>query len=94
MGRDDWLDPDLRTVCVEMRTASGTPHYAALESAVFVVLNAGPALDVRLPEPPPGQTWSRHVDTATPDGPPARVGASETGISADCVAVFILEPRT
>ena len=48
MGRDDWLDPDLRTVCVEMRTASGTPHYAALEYAVFVVFNAGPALDVRL----------------------------------------------
>ncbi|MDU8942751.1 glycogen debranching protein GlgX [Ovoidimarina sediminis] len=94
MGQEDWLDPDLRTICVEIRTASGTPHYAALEYAIFLVFNAGEALSCQLPEPPPGQRWSKHVDTAAPDAAPARAEAGPAPIAADSLAVFVLEPAT
>ncbi|NNK67636.1 MAG: glycogen debranching protein GlgX [Rhodobacteraceae bacterium] len=92
MHSDDWLDPELRLVCVELRTASGTPHYAALEIAVFVVFNAGPAIDVVLPAPPDGFVWTEQIDTSTPDSPPARVTAPTLAIAADSVAVLVLDP--
>jgi isoamylase len=52
MAGADWENPELQLVCVEMRTASGTPRYAALEYAIFAVFNAGAAVDVVVPEPP------------------------------------------
>ncbi|MEM6823902.1 MAG: glycogen debranching protein GlgX [Pseudomonadota bacterium] len=93
MTSPDWVDPDLSLVCVEMRTASGTPHYAALEYAVFAAFNAGREETVVLPKPPPGQAWSQLVDTGRPDGHPDRVTGDSVKVGADSVAVMVLEPK-
>ncbi len=93
MQSEDWTDPELALVCVEMRTASGTPHYAALEYAVFAVFNAGPAAEVVLPETPPGQVWSQQIDTAEPDIHAGRIEGRSVTIAADSVAVMVLEPK-
>ena len=92
MGAADWTDPHLRLVCVELRTASGTPHYAALEYAVFIVFNAGSATDVSVPDPPPGQVWSEQIDTAFPDAPVGRITGTRISVAAHSVAVLVLEP--
>ncbi|SFR03647.1 glycogen debranching protein GlgX [Poseidonocella sedimentorum] len=67
MRVEDWQDPALRTLCAEMRTASGTPHYGAREDAIFLVFNAGPALEITLPKVPEGMGWVHLFDTAAPD---------------------------
>jgi glycogen operon protein len=92
MMEGDWGNHDLRFVAVEMRTASGTPEYAALEHAVFVAFNAGPAMRVTLPDAPQGMAWVRHVDTARPHSVP-RPARRRTGVCAASVAAFVLEPR-
>jgi isoamylase len=66
----DWGNPDLRVLAVEMRTASGTPAYAALETAIFAVFNTGAAVTVTLPDLAPGLTWVRQIDTSAPDADP------------------------
>jgi isoamylase len=48
MAQADWDDADLRLLCAEMRTASGTPAYAAREEALFLVFNR-PALGLSTP---------------------------------------------
>ena len=93
MEAANWHDPDLRLVCVELRTASGTPHYAALEYAVFIVFNAGPGAEVVVPDPPPGQVWSEQIDTAFPDAPVGRVKGSRISVAENSVAVLVLEPE-
>jgi isoamylase len=93
MQPGDWTDPKLALVCVEMRTASGTPHYAALEYAIFVAFNAGPETEVRLPGAPPGQVWSQQIDTARPDVHPGRVTGAFVTVAADSVAAMVLEPE-
>ncbi len=92
MQSRDWLDPDLRLVCVELRTAAGTPHYAALEAAMFCVYNAGDAVDVTVPATPDGQAWSRHLDTTRPDAAHVRADGQTVPIPAASVSVFVLEP--
>jgi glycogen operon protein len=92
MTEADWCDPALRFLAVEMRTASGTPEYAALEYAVFVVFNAGPATPVTLPDPPPGRIWVRHLDTARPWAAPLTAPA-RTLIRSQSVVAFVLEPE-
>jgi glycogen operon protein len=62
----DWTDPELRVVMAELRTASGTPAYAARDEALLVVLNAGPAVEAVLPEPPEGWAWRVGLDSADP----------------------------
>ena len=91
MTEADWADRSLRFLAVEMRTASGTPEYAALEYAVFVTFNAGPAVRVTMPDTPEGMVWVRHVDTARPAAPPRRTG-SRSAVCAGSVAAFVLEP--
>jgi isoamylase len=91
MRTTDWIDPSRRLVAVEMRTASGTPSYATLESAVFLVLNAGKAATVTLPEPPENQVWSLRVDTARPDLRPERIRRATVEIAGDSLAAFVLE---
>jgi isoamylase len=66
MTEGDWRDPDLRVMAVEMRTASGTPEYAALEYALFAVFNTGDAVTVTVPDPPKGVHWVQQIDTARP----------------------------
>ena len=92
MQNADWLDPELARVCVELRTASGTPHYAAEEIAIFIVFNAGDAVDVVVPEPPEGRVWTRKIDTALPDSPPQNLHGLTLPVAADSVAVLVLDP--
>lgn len=84
----DWGDPELRLLAVELRMASGTPAYAALPGAVFVVFNAGPQAQVRLPDPGEGQ-WRRQLDSARDGDPDDPAGGTET-IAADSVTAFTL----
>ncbi len=92
MEDEDWADTELRIICAEMRTASGTPAYAAHEGAIFVVFNAGEATDVTLPAPPTGKTWALCVDTSS-DAPmePTPTGLTQD-CPADCVLAFALGP--
>jgi len=66
MEAADWTDPGLKVVIAEIRTASGTPAYAAGEEALLVVLNAGPGLEIALPAPPEGWAWTMGLDSADP----------------------------
>ncbi len=76
MTEDDWSNPDQTHLTVEMRTASGTPEYAAKrDKAIFCVFNQGGALDVTLPPAADGQDWVRHIDTADPDATAAKASA-------------------
>jgi len=91
MAPGDWQDPDLRHLCVELRTASGTPPHADLEYALFLVFNAGPALEVTLPPAPLGQVWSRRIDTARPDAPPERLAFGRMAVAGPSVSALVLE---
>ena len=88
MQVEDWNDPELRLLAAEMRMASGTPDYAALHGAVFLVLNAGPEAAVHLPEAKRGY-WRRRLDTSH-DAATDRTAARVEVIPADSVVVFVL----
>ena len=90
MTETDWADRSLRFLAVELRSASGTPEYAALEYAIFAAFNAGPLTRVTLPDPPPGRVWVRRIDTARPAVTPRRTPARVL-MAADSVAAFVLE---
>jgi len=89
----DWQNPSLKTVCVEMRTASGTPAYDDVEYAIFAVFNAGISVTVRTPEPPDGQVWCLEIDTADPDAPRRLLRDRALKVAAESVAVLVLEPE-
>ena len=89
MTSDDWADPGLCLLAAEMRMASGTPDYAALPGAVFVVFNAGDRVQVRLPETTQGGHWRRRLDSARDDDPDDRAAGVET-VAADSVVAFVL----
>ncbi len=95
MESQDWEDQGLQVVCVEKRTAHGTPPWDAQETALFLVFNAGAALDVVLPDAPEGLCWHRALDTATEDGAPedaAPPGGGPVAITQQSVVAFVLEP--
>ncbi|MBN9046074.1 MAG: glycogen debranching protein GlgX [Rhizobiales bacterium] len=91
MSNGDWSRPDLHVLCVEMRIASGTPAYAQREEALFLVFNAGPAVDVTLPPPPAGWRWKLGVDTAEPERSPSPVETATLAVEAQSVVVLELE---
>jgi len=91
MAPADWEDPALAAVCVEMRTASGTPAYFDLELALYLVFNAGGALEVTLPPAPAGKVWSRHIDTAAPEAPPLRLAHGVLEVAPHSVSALVLE---
>jgi glycogen operon protein len=91
MTPGDWQDPGLRHVCVELRTASGTPAHAVLEYAIFLVFNSGPALDVVLPAPPDGHVWRQEIDSADPAAGTARLNGAPLRVSAQAVCALVLE---
>ncbi|MFV0335136.1 MAG: glycogen debranching protein GlgX [Tropicimonas sp.] len=91
MSTPDWVDPGLKLVCVEMRTASGTPVYATTENAIFAVFNAGGDSRVRLPDPPKKTRWCWSIDTAEPGKAEVSLQKSEVVVKAQSVAVFVLE---
>jgi glycogen operon protein len=74
-----------------MRTASGTPRYAALEYAIFAVFNAGPATEVVVPQEPPGQIWCLQIDTAHPDTGAKPVHGGTIAVTEESVVVLVLE---
>lgn len=86
----DWTSPDLRFLGVEMRMAHGTPGYEPRLGAIYVVFNAGPEVQITLPEAPKGEYWRRTFDTV-PEG--RRQGGQLTAtIPADSVTAFKLAP--
>ncbi|SPH25031.1 Glycogen operon protein GlgX [Defluviimonas aquaemixtae] len=92
MGEADWTDPNRKILCAEMRTASGTPAYAALETAVFAVFNAGPRAQVVMPTPLKGMRWICKVDTSAPERPSSDVSQGSIDCPAESVMVLTLEP--
>ena len=70
MGQADWDNPGLHVLCAEMRMASGTPSYAQREEALFLVFNAGEAVDVTLPPAPRNRVWRVWIDTDAPEQDP------------------------
>ncbi|MDJ0627153.1 MAG: glycogen debranching protein GlgX [Rhodobacter sp.] len=66
----DWQDEAWRTLCVEIRTSSETPDYAASDDVVFAVFNAGSETAVTLPDCPEGQVWEAILDTTEPEAGP------------------------
>ena len=72
-----------------MRMASGTPAYAALPGAIFLVLTNGAETAVRLPGAPAGGHWHRRLDTAQPGALDQRTGQIER-IAAESVVAFVL----
>lgn len=92
MTQADWNTPDRAFLAVEMRTASGTPFYAAAEDAIFMAFNRGADQTVHLPEPPEGQVWCRRIDTGAPKASAVRMTDSTFPVSANTVVVFVLEP--
>ena len=93
MKSKDWENPEKRILCVEMRTASGTPRYAALEYAIFMVFNAGKETEVTTPEPPLGSAWSLHIDTARPELEPVQLDSRRLLVSAGSVCAMVLEAQ-
>ena len=89
MTEQDWGNPELRLLAAEMRMASGTPDYASLPGAIFVVFNAGAEASVRLPDPNGHGTWRRQLDSARDDDPDDAASESET-IAENSVAAFVL----
>jgi glycogen operon protein len=99
MKTADWLDPENRLVCVEMRMAQDTPAYAVTERAIFAVFNAGTSgVEIVLPEATPGRSWLRAIDTDAPEAPARRtgegvdagLGVGRTWVAGQSVAVFVL----
>ena len=89
MTQADWDDPDRKTLVAEMRMASGSPEYVERKGALLIVLNTGPAVEVKLSDPPEGTHWVRRFDTAEP----AAWGLFEgTLVDDDSVVVFVQEP--
>ncbi|SNR27635.1 glycogen debranching protein GlgX [Puniceibacterium sediminis] len=93
MQDDDWNTPELRFLCAEMRTASGTPKYAVREEAILLAFNAGEALDVTLPEAPEGKHWVVHLDTANPDHVVESASGATHPMAAESVLAMVLEAR-
>ncbi len=91
MTANDWEDPALSFVCVEMRTASGTPAYADLEYALFLVFNAGGTQDITLPPTPDGKIWSRRINSYAPDAPNERMAFGKMSVPAHSVSALVLE---
>ncbi len=93
MTSQDWANPDLKLLCAEMRTASGTPAYSASEAAVFLVFNAGDESEVTLPKAPEGTRWLRCVDTATSDPGPWLETGPNALIAGRSVCALTQEPQ-
>ncbi|WOI54916.1 glycogen debranching protein GlgX [Palleronia sp. LCG004] len=89
MSDGDWQDPELRCIAMELRMASGTPHYAETEMATFVIFNAGDAIEMTVPEAPEGTHWEWRIDTDGDAGEKGEVGSS-IDVAAQSVAVLVL----
>jgi glycogen operon protein len=91
MTAQDWEDPGLSLVAVEMRTASSTPDYDVSETALFLVFNRAGASQITLPRTEPGTRWMRCIDTSRAPCTRADRVAGRVRIPANSVAVFRLD---
>ncbi len=87
-GHADWQDPNWRTLCVEVRTSSGTPEYDASDDVLFLTFNCGPQTDVALPPCDAGEMWELILDTTRPEDGPTCVTGTSTPVNANAVCVF------
>ncbi len=85
MRQEDWDDPNLKTLMAEMRMASGTPEYVQRQGALLIVLNTGPAIDIKPPKLPEGDRWVRRFDTSQEDAIAVTPGLT---VAANAVVVF------
>jgi glycogen operon protein len=90
----DWANQGRRILCVEKRTAAGTPRYAAESGAIFLVFNAGPAVAVALPPAKAGWQWVARIDTSADAGAVERVVSGTLPCPAEAVLACALEPVT
>jgi len=91
-AREEWEDPNTQAICVELRTSSTTPPYAASDDVIFLVFNSGTAIDVKLPPCAPDWTWEKTLDTATPSDGPVCIFGRDVPVAATSVCVFTLTP--
>jgi glycogen operon protein len=92
MTDDDWQDADRLLLCVEKRTAAGTPRYAAEPGAILLIFNAGPEADVVLPDPAKGKHWVCRIDTSADPAATDRPVKGTVPCPADAVLALVLEP--
>jgi glycogen operon protein len=93
MTDNDWEDADRRLLCVEKRTAAGTPRYAAEPAAILLIFNAGPEAEVVLPKPAKGKHWVCRIDTSVEPSATDRPVTHSVPCPADAVLALVLEPR-
>lgn len=91
--RKDWHDPGWKVLCVEIRTSSSTPDYAASDDVVFAVFNAGEAVEVTLPDCPEGLCWESILDTSDPEAGPTCLTTPTLTAPANCVLAFACTAR-
>lgn len=90
----DWQDPSWKTLCVEIRTSSETPEYAASDDVTFAVFNAAGEVEVTLPPSPEGHAWTVMLNTALPEaGPHMPLGQTITVPAHSVVALERLSTR-
>lgn len=80
----DWHDPAALCLCAEIRGAAEGPPGLAAHRAVFVILNAGGAADVCLPE----GRWRQLLDSARPDAAERDQTGPVTRVAPQSVQVF------
>ena len=85
---EDWQDPNWKTLCVEVRTSSGTPDYAATDDVLFLTFNSGAAADVQLPPAFRGKAWELVLNTARPEDGAVCLTGQSTQVDAHSVCVF------
>ena len=91
MTAADWENPGLSYVCIEIRTASGTPAYSDLEYSLFLVMNAGAPLDITLPPTPEGKVWSRRINSFDPEAPNETLADGNLHVPAHSVSALVLD---
>ncbi len=89
---EDWHNPDWTALCVEIRTSSQTPDYAASDDVIFAVFNAGEAVKVTLPDCPEGLTWEEILDTTRPDAGPSCLTVRTITAPAHAVLAYARTP--
>ena len=92
MHEDDWCDPDLRCLGVEMRMARGTPAYEPRYGAVYLLFNAGGPDPRGAARGPAGASLAARHRHLRPVAGPADQGGER--IAEDSVVAFELAPVT
>lgn len=85
---EDWLRPELNTICVEVRTSSDTPAYDASDDVLFLVFNNAEACEIAMPPCPEGTVWEQVLNTAAPKDGPVCITGSTVPADAHAIQVF------